>query len=395
MDLSKLSDADLAAMASGDMTKMSDEGLAHITTEAPKQLPPEYSQEEPSIATALPSSASIKAGLVHGVSLGNLGQEQYARAKQDDPLSAGAASAIGNLASSGAIASLAPASLPVAVSAGLSSAAIGGLSKPEGEDSLESRAKNAGISGLLGTGAALAGQAASKSADWLAQKSVGLKDYLSGRGTTLLEEGVPSLTKGRALKAADASLERQGNNLENAVKTIKSTVDSHKAAQAIDSAGSMFSTRGGYIPESVTPEVNMIASRAEDVASRGKLPALEALDLKRIAQREGWSKAGNPLQNLGSDLARREAGAYGAELSSAYGAENVGKPNLVSEANKRLSAVLDATQTLNKDPTLAEVLKPFMTAGETVAAYPLNTVGKGLQSVSPLLRALPAEKEGK
>jgi hypothetical protein len=263
-----------------------------------------------------------------------------------------------------------------------------------GEDISKTAIKSAGggLGGLLGGAFA---KGFSKVSDVLGQKASGLKDYITGRGNTLLDEGVPSFTREGAQNAIQKSLATRGGQLEEAVGGIKGAVDSMQAGKVIDEAGSQFITRGGNIPNSVIPEVNMIATRAEDVAARGATSPLEALDYKRIAQIEGWSKEGNPMQNLGSDLARREAGAYGKALEDAYGSQNQGIPNAVQEANKKLSAVLDVKRALSGDESLSKALD-YTTQPTTAAlAYAAKHAGSASKATAKALGSVIGRTQSK
>jgi hypothetical protein len=263
------------------------------------------------------------------------------------------------------------------------------MDKPE----LAQRATSTGIGALIGGAGTAIGEGLSKAGDWAAQKAVGLKDYISGRGTTLTEQGVPGLTKGGMLQNVEKAVSDRGGELENAVGQIKGTVDSHLAANQIDQAGKQFITREGNIPSSVMPEVNSVVARTEDVAARGGVSPSEALDYKRIAQREGWSKGGTARSNLDSDLARREAGGYGKSLSEAYGKQFPGQVNKVEDANQKLSALLDAKRSLDKDPTLIDVLKPILNPAASAGAYAGTYGGKAVSGGAPLVNELLREKK--
>ena len=59
MDLSKLSDADLEALNSGDLTKVSDAGLSMLQAEAPKAPAQEQTPQEPGMLGKLAGAGQV------------------------------------------------------------------------------------------------------------------------------------------------------------------------------------------------------------------------------------------------------------------------------------------------------------------------------------------------
>lgn len=186
-------------------------------------------------------------------------------------------------------------------------------------------------------------------ADALEQKALGIRKTEPGLGKLLTDMGIRGTKEGMKEKIAQ-QLAEKGAELENAVRSIPGDISSENVAQGIRSIAEKYATRGGQIPEEAQPLVNKIMESASSIAERGEQSPLEALDLKRVAQRLGYSlKTGEPIGKLTSQLAAKEALGYGDELANAY-AQRVGGENIVKSGNEALAALLKGQRALSKAP---------------------------------------------
>lgn len=197
--------------------------------------------------------------------------------------------------------------------------------------------------------------------DRLMQKAVGLKKYIPGVGDNLMEQGVRG-TKAGMTGQVGSKITQQDDILGRAVDSIKGNINSAPVADDVAAMGSRYTTPGGITPQSVASEAEKVAASAQDIAGRGAVAPQEALKLKRIAGEVGY-KYGEPLAKLNSRLAQKEGMGYGKALEEAYAQSVPNSPNMVAEANSKLSALLKAKKGLNAPESLASHLFPNAVLG--------------------------------
>lgn len=188
--------------------------------------------------------------------------------------------------------------------------------------------------------------------DRLMQKAVGLKKYIPGVGDSLVEQGVGG-TKGMMQGQIASGLEEQGGRLQDAVSSIPGKIDNSEVAQQVSDVANKYRTSLGRVPEAVQGEMGLVNKTAQDIGNRGMTSPQEALDFKRIAQQVGY-KQGEPLSKLASQLAQKESSGYGSALENAYQqSAGEGAPNVVADANEKLSALLRGKKGLNAPESLS------------------------------------------
>lgn len=198
--------------------------------------------------------------------------------------------------------------------------------------------------------------------DRVMQAATGIKKYIPGLGTDLVDQGIVG-TKGMMKSQIAKKIGNESANLDQAVSQIPSRIAQEPVAKAVDSMASKYATEGGIVPEAVRPEFNKVSSTVEDIIGRGEVSPQEALKLKRIAQGIGY-KNGQPLAALESKLAQTEAGAYGRELEKGYAQANPEAPNAVEQANAKLSTLLKGQKGLN---TPESVKRPLIGLKDIIA----------------------------
>lgn len=196
------------------------------------------------------------------------------------------------------------------------------------------------------------GSKAGKVPDYLMQKAVGMKKYIPGVGSELLDQGIMG-SKGQMRGQIGSALDTQGQRLENAVQGLDGTVDSQGVADKVSGNLNKYSTSTGIVPEQVRPEFDRVSEIAGDIADRGPVSPKDALKLKRIAGSVGY-KEGNPLTKLDSRLAQDEGAEYGGQLEKLYSDQNPGLPNQVQDANSKLTALLRGQKALSTPETITK-----------------------------------------
>ena len=386
MDLSKLSDSDLQAMQAGDMSKMSDEGLQHLSGQAapsPGPSPTHSGQYRDTVGgaqggwQALPKPEESTKDVVGRLDQKyNLGVTPQNVEQNLSTLLAPGVSSVGGKGLMGALAR-------TAANAGVGAAT-----------DKASPTTGAAIGGLMGGLGEVGGAVAGKAGDWLMQKAVGMKKYLPGVGSTIADNGVWGTKAGMA-SDVDAALGKHNSALDDAVGRIQGPIDSTKVSSKVGEHISDYKT-GDISPAATAPEREAVRSRSNDIANRGDVTPQDALGLKRLAGNEGYN-AGRPLANLDSKLAQTESGAYGDELKDAYGRTYPGEENAVASANDNMSALMKAKQGLDT-PTTIRAGVPFTTLTGGLIGSALGGgvgtaagVATAAAARSPLLQSIGAQ----
>lgn len=231
-------------------------------------------------------------------------------------------------------------------------------------------------------------------ADLLQQRAMGLTKFKPGVGTEALESGVYGTKNAMKSKLADL-LAAKGQSLEDVVKNIKQPIDSAPIAEAIKQEAAQYTSPGGVTPEIAKPFLEKTLARVNDIESRGILPASEQLAIKRIVQKPGYNKFGEPLSKLESQLSQKEALQIGDAIEAAAAKE--GNPGQVKALNQSLSKLLSAKTALEK-PEPASNLGLLMDAAALTGASYYGHPEAGIASVagrramlSPLVQSYVAK----
>jgi hypothetical protein len=348
MDLSKLSEADLSAIASGDMTKVSDEGLTHISSQPPEVSDPRATRA-PAVVKPEPSSGkAAAAGVSQGLTFGYtpqivggiaslLGKAQdyfnpvkdpstgatiprvdYTKARDatthdiDEAKSAhpGAyfGGALAGSAAPGALAAKATKGLGLVKGGALAGAAIGSLSNPgdkegvvhnplEGDFQGDDRAVNAGIG--AGAGAALGGlsqligKGAKHAQDFRDLKSGAMAD----RATQAIDDAAAAIN--------EKQISPRDEQLRGLVGSKSFEVNPDRVAPVFPRLGSKMAQG---LEADASPQGLSIAGGAEAQApQRAILSGDRALRLKRAADAAadyGASKPFDPAATAQSEEAK-------------------------------------------------------------------------------------------
>lgn len=247
-----------------------------------------------------------------------------------------------------------------------------------GELQLLERAKNAGISTIAGLGLGAFGEGVqsqgSKLADWLMLKAVGQTKHLKGVGNTLVDEGIRGSEDTMKRQVADKIAQR-GKELDAAVESIPGHVDNRVIADKISKKAKGYINNDGSVSKAAQGKVDDVVERVDDIASRKLQSYPDALQSKRVSAREGY-RDGEPRAAWKSELAQAETSAYGDAIERGYAAKNPDKANIVSDSNRKLSALYGGQRGLDKDPTLRKGL-PLTTAMAIQAGTSLGSAGLG------------------
>lgn len=431
MDLSKLSDADLMALQHGDLSKVSDEGLSHLSGQPAAPTPaPDTSGAGQAGLEHFANSATggylphIQAGLSQGVQklagMAGMGPEAvnndlqkqgfklpesgYVQERDQninrlktenkehpDAAMAGDIAGIGSsLLIPGGVASKGASTLAkLGIGAG-TGAAIAGLSNPgdkQGELSplqASDRAINAAAGGAIGGTLAGASQAAPKLADWLMGKAAGIRKMVPGMGNALVDEGIAG-TKGQMLSKVKNQLGVRGEELNNAVNQIKGDIDVSPMAQKLAEKAEGYKV-AGKVPSNATDPYSKFSNLAEDVGSTGNMSPQDLLKFKRLQGEAAYNASGNPANSYAGDVAKTAGGESKGLLEKAFSDQNPNLPNAVADSNQILHTLLKAKKGLEMGPTLSQVAEklilPSIGAGAGIAS------GNGKQA--GLLAALGA-----
>jgi hypothetical protein len=333
------------------------------------QSRPQPSEAEPSLQGGAVRSMGdvVEPGLTNGIGHGAVTQGTFGNAKMSSGADSPTGVALGTggaMAAQGAIAGG-----PVAATegtlaklgmAGATNAAQGALSKPAGDDDLESRAKQAGLAGLLGIGGQALGNAAGKVGDYAMQKAANIKQYIPGLGTALADSGVWG-TKGIMQGQVNQGIQDAEGSLQNGVNKMSGTIPSEPVADALRAKAVPYTqgTVGSAGPLPLPSEnegfVNSALSRGDEAAARGNLSPQDTLSLSRAIAKPAYNKMGDPLSAFKHQLSQTEGGALKSALKDAADAQGI--PD-VREALQDQSNFYKAKNGLDKkDSDFMNILK--------------------------------------
>lgn len=293
MDLSKLSDADLDAYESGDLSKMSDEGLSTIE-----------GAEAPAEPTPVAGSMSEMMDLVKqgkGFDIPGIKSKYGPAVPPGEDITKAITGAVG----------------ATALPAGLAKTAMGRIA---GNAAAAGATNASGVEASEKPMAALKGGLAGAAVAAPFEAAGGLARYLMGRSTNAgtqaggqaLDEGLIG-TNPMMTRQAKARMGEAEKGIQDTVGGLEGSIESEGIAEEVLGHQKQFSTPSGTVPASVAGPHASIADRAADISSRGAVDPREALALKRIAGREGYA-AGEPRSGLEKELARTESSGYGDAL---------------------------------------------------------------------------------
>ncbi|GAC1499975.1 MAG: hypothetical protein NVS1B10_03240 [Candidatus Saccharimonadales bacterium] len=164
------------------------------------------------------------------------------------------------------------------------------------------------LSGVAGS----VGKGLSKSADYIAQKAVGVRKQIPGMGNRFLDEGVWG-TKDAMRSTVEDGLKSNGAKMQDLTRPVgdqPGLVDSKPIADKIREMSHEYRTSKGVSSQEAQPYLNKIEERAKDIESRGVITASEAQEFKSMAQNIAYNK-GEPLQRFTSKVGQQEAFGYG------------------------------------------------------------------------------------
>lgn len=204
-----------------------------------------------------------------------------------------------------------------------------------------------------------------KSADLAMRSAVGGLGK-PGLGNILAKEGLWG-TRGRMASQAEQKLPAIEGELQDQIADkMGQSVDSVGIAKALADKAKQYRTSSGYVPASQQGAVAEIEGRAADVASRGLKSPLEALELKRIAGREGYSASG-PRSGLSKELARIEGEGY------REGLEKI-DPGITANLTRE-EAMMGAKQGLGEEANIGAAIKSLFTGHPVKAAMQASPIG--------------------
>lgn len=392
-DLSRLDEKDLEAIASGNMSAVSDMGLSMLAEEPTEQVRATTGPLEAGLEAARQSATFgyvpqlkgagaaagdfLAGGGVEGAKQAYLSKrdetsQELARMQEDQPMASLAGTVAGGLAIPGLSAAKGIGlGAKLARGAGVG-AGIGAAYSPgdiEGEVSpiqLEQRASNAGIGALLGAGGAGLGRAIEKGAE--AQKYVRAVKDSAGLGKTVrgeIEKAGESLT--------NKQIKPRAGELANLLRG-KSVEVNPEMMEGVDPR-----VRG--IVEKFGREVQVTPSPKDPRNARRELSAKNAQRLKRhLDQVEAnYSKSAlfDPTSKAKSEEAKRAADVFRNKLSALD--PRVGQLNQEMGENIRLrDALLDKSRNA---PISAIKGKPGTDRGSLVDAMD-KAAGSNLEGLS-------------
>lgn len=193
--------------------------------------------------------------------------------------------------------------------------------------------------GAIGAGLQGVGEAAGKIGDYLMQRSVGLRRYTPGIGTSLADQGVIG-TKGMMANQVDNKLAAEEDSLQGLVKDLSGTVNSKEIADAVSQKAQRFTlpSTGEASPFS-QQELQKVRDMSGKLSQMGDLSASDLLALKRQGDYQGFTAGGNPATSTEAELGRTGANAARTALKnmSPDVADSLFKEQALVKANSALS----------------------------------------------------------
>lgn len=258
------------------------------------------------------------------------------------------AAPVGSLGAVGRLATYLAGSAPRRIGVNTAIGAVRGAMKEpaEGETRLGNAGSEAALSGGLAAGGEAIGSGSSKVADWLMQKASGMKKYIPGVGTRLVDQGLAG-TKSMMANQVDEALPEAEKKVQGIVKGIPENIEPHSLKDAIMRQGDRFKLSTGEVPSNVKPYMDKVRHTAESFSdlTGGKMSAEDLLRIKRQGDWLGYSASGNPATSLEADMGRAQADEARNLLSGLSGGAS--KEALADE-----QALLLAKKGLNKPESI-------------------------------------------
>lgn len=212
------------------------------------------------------------------------------------------------------------------------------------EGSLVDKAKAGGLAAFLGGGLSAAGEgvsaAGNKLADYLMQKSVGMRKNTPGVGNRLVDQGVWGTQKGMA-NQMETKIPEAEEAVQGVVNGMEGSVPSASIADELSRKGQKFLN-----PDSGNPfpgkeaSYGLVKDTAESVGGMGNLSPQALLKLKRASDYEGYTASGTPATSLKAELEQVQADkARGllSEMSGGASKEALADEQALILANKALT----------------------------------------------------------
>lgn len=275
-----------------------------------------------------------------------------------------------------AAAAMAPVLAPEAK---LAQAAAGGLS-----GYVTGGPTGAAVGAALPLGAGAVANKVSKLADWLSQKSVGMRKYVPEMGTRLLDQGVWGTESGMR-GAVRQKLPGAEQAVQDAAEGITGKFSTEPFAEAVEAKSSKFITPDSG--DSYSPaNLDKVQQRASSLREMGappsggesmadaprELTAKDVLGLKRQADHEAYLASGNKAASLDGSLAGAVGDTARSELNRASGGATAN-----ALADER--ALVLANKSMNRLPTIRQGLPMSMLmgmlSGSTAAGVPGGIAG--------------------
>lgn len=232
-------------------------------------------------------------------------------------------------------------------------AAMGGLTKPEGDQTRTGNAlKGGALGGAVSTGLEGVGAAGSKLADFLQQKAMGMKKYIPGVGSEAIDQGIRGTRDGMAQKTEDA-LSRLGNQASDQVQAIPGQVSSSAAAEPVSNYAASQKV-GDILPGHSVSDYANATDRAADISGRGDVDPMDAWKLAQKAGSAGFRNQ-KALQSEGAYLAQLEQQGYSNALKDAYTRANPGSTDL-PDTFSSMAKLYKAGNALNQPETIRQGL---------------------------------------
>ena len=280
-------------------------------------------------------------------------------------------------------------------------AATGAASAPDG--SRTAGAVTGGIAGpVLGAAGDTAASAGGSLADWLSQKSVGIRKYIPGVGTRLLDQGVYGTKQGME-DTVRGALPGAEQAVQDAALGITSKFDPETFASAVQAKAKNYITpdSGDTLNQAEIQKIHDTAERLRsmgsdsgestaDVANTQQLTARDVLSLKRQADNDAYLASGNKGASLDAELAGVIGDTARSQLNEASG-------GATGEALANQQALIKAKQSLNRPETVRQGV-PMSTLfgssiGGGVGGLPGAAAGAGVAQAarSPLVQSVTAK----
>lgn len=355
MDLSKISTEDLKAIRSGNWSDVSTPGLQQYQQQRGHQQQAEQQAQNPQAQT-IPDSADKAAHPLsqylnpqvssadNAIKMAKMNPDgamaKVMKMTSDQVETPKGVNQLGTTLIPGAQAA-ASQGMGILGKAGMSALAGGTTAEASGDpenspiDKLSNFLKGGMVGGLLqGAGSALG-----KMGDFTMQKSVGMRKYTPGVGTSLADQGVIG-TKGMMANQVESKLSEQESKLQDIVQSLKGTVNSKEIADAVSQKAQRFTlpSTGQASPFSQN-ELQKVRDMSGKISEMGDLSGSDLLALKRQGDYQGYTNSGTPATSTEAELGRTGADAARTALKkmSPDVADTLFKEQSLVKANSALS----------------------------------------------------------